>query len=90
MPVRPKELGVDLVSVSGHKIQGPKGVGALYVRKGLQIQPLFGKGSQEGGLRSGTENVPGIAGFGAALRAPGGRDRRGAGAPSLAAGAAHH
>ncbi len=69
MPVRPKELGVDLVSVSGHKIHGPKGVGALYVRKGLQIQPLFGKGSQEGGLRSGTENVPGIAGFGAALRA---------------------
>ena len=68
LPVRPRELGADLVSVSGHKIHGPKGVGALYVRKGLQIQTLFGRGSQEGGLRPGTENVPGIAGLGVALR----------------------
>jgi cysteine desulfurase len=63
-----KEWGVDLLSVSAHKIHGPKGAGALYVRKGLDIPPLLYGGGQELGLRSGTENVPGIVGFGAACR----------------------
>jgi len=56
----------DLLTVSGHKIHGPKGVGALYVRKGLTIHPYLIGGGQERGLRSGTENVPAIAGFGVA------------------------
>lgn len=68
IPVRPRELGADLVTLSGHKIHGPKGVGALYRRKSVPLAPLFGQGSQEGGVRPGTENVPGIAGLGAALR----------------------
>ncbi len=58
--------GIDLLSVSGHKIHGPKGVGALYVRKGLNVLPYLFGGGQERGLRSGTENVPAIAGFGIA------------------------
>ncbi|HYE67971.1 MAG TPA: cysteine desulfurase family protein [Anaerovoracaceae bacterium] len=58
--------GIDLLSVSGHKIHGPKGVGALYVRKGLNVLPYLFGGGQERGLRSGTENVPSIAGFGIA------------------------
>ena len=58
--------GVDLVSVSGHKVCGPKGIGALYVRKGLSIPPFLVGGGQERNVRSGTENVPGIAGFGKA------------------------
>lgn len=58
--------GIDLLSVSGHKIHGPKGVGALYVRKGLNVQPYLIGGGQERGLRSGTENVPAVAGFGEA------------------------
>ncbi len=68
IPVAPEELGVDLLSVSAHKLHGPKGIGALYCRKGVQLQPLFGRGTQERGLRSGTENVPGIAGLGAAIK----------------------
>jgi len=56
----------DLLSLSGHKIHGPKGVGALYVRKGLTIHPHLVGGGQERGLRSGTENVPAVAGFGVA------------------------
>ena len=63
MPVQPEKLGVDMISVSAHKIHGPRGVGFLYVRKGLRIQPLIFGGGQEDGLRSGTENVPGICGF---------------------------
>ena len=61
-----KKWGVDLLSISSHKIHGPKGVGALYVRKGIPMHPLIFGGGQEQGFRSGTENVPGIAGFGIA------------------------
>ncbi|QIA27193.1 cysteine desulfurase [Thermaerobacter sp. PB12/4term] len=68
MPVRPRAWGVDLLTLSAHKIHGPKGTGALYVRRGVRIQPLLTGGEQEGGLRPGTHNVPGIAGFGVAAR----------------------
>ena len=67
IPVDVEELGVDLLAVSAHKLHGPKGVGALYVRKGLQLDPLIKGGGQEHGLRAGTENVPGIVGFGKAV-----------------------
>ncbi|MGM0568188.1 MAG: cysteine desulfurase family protein [Elusimicrobiota bacterium] len=68
-----KDLGLDLLSVSAHKINGPKGVGALYVRKGLKIKHLFAGGHHEKNIRPGTENVIGIAGFGrAAVDAAGG------------------
>ena len=66
LPIEIKENGIDLLSVSGHKIHGPKGVGALYVRKGLTLQPNQYGGGQEHGMRPGTENVPAIAGFGIA------------------------
>ncbi|MBI4121001.1 MAG: cysteine desulfurase [Parcubacteria group bacterium] len=59
--------GIDLYAVSAHKLHGPKGVGALFIRKGVKIQPLLNGGGQEYGLRSGTENVPGIVGFGKAV-----------------------
>ncbi len=59
-------LDVDLLTVSAHKIGGPKGIGALYVRRGVELEPLVHGGGQEWGLRSGTENVPGIIGFGRA------------------------
>jgi len=61
------ELGVDMLSLSAHKINGPKGVGALYVRRWSGIKPFQDGGGQEGGMRSGTENVPGIVGFGKAI-----------------------
>lgn len=60
------ELNIDLLSVSGHKFSGPKGVGALYIRRGTHISPLFHGGGHERGRRSGTENVPAIAGMGKA------------------------
>lgn len=66
IPVNLKNLGVDTYSFSSHKIYGPKGCGALYIRNGLDIDPLVIGGGQERGLRSGTENVPGILGFGKA------------------------
>ncbi|MBU1136772.1 aminotransferase class V-fold PLP-dependent enzyme, partial [Patescibacteria group bacterium] len=65
---RVDNLGVDLLSLSGHKIYGPKGVGALYIRKGTAISPLIRGGGHEKGMRSGTENVAGIAGLGEAIR----------------------
>ena len=68
IPFTPKGLGVDLLSISGHKVHAPKGVGALYVRKGLKLPPLIRGGGQEGGLRSGTEATSQIAAFAAAAR----------------------
>lgn len=62
------KLGVDLLSMSGHKIYGPKGVGALFVRKGVNIHPFIHGGHQERGMRAGTENTSGIIGFGEAVR----------------------
>ena len=62
-----EELGVDLLSVSAHKLHGPKGVGALYAARDVKLEPLVKGGGQERGMRAGTENVPGIAGFGRAV-----------------------
>ena len=61
--IYPKKMGIDLLSVSGHKIHGPKGVGLLYVNEKIRIVPILFGGEQQRGLRSGTENVPGIAGL---------------------------
>jgi cysteine desulfurase len=66
IPINVKELPVDLMSVSGHKLHGPKGVGSLYIRKGTSIKGFMHGGAQERGRRAGTENVAGIVGFGAA------------------------
>lgn len=68
LPVRAERLNADLISLSAHKFHGPKGVGALYVRKGTRLDALICGGSQERGLRAGTENVPGIVGLGKAIR----------------------
>ena len=66
--IRPKKQGIDLLSVSGHKIHAPKGVGFLYIRDGVKIRPILFGGGQQKGMRSGTENVPGCIGLGVAAR----------------------
>jgi cysteine desulfurase len=68
IPVDVRALGVDLLSISAHKIYGPKGVGALWIRRGLRLSPLVTGGKHERNRRAGTENVPGIAGFGVAAQ----------------------
>lgn len=68
VPIDVKAMNIDLLSLSAHKINGPKGVGALYVRSGLRLTPVITGGGQERNLRSGTENIPGIVGLGEAAR----------------------
>ena len=68
MDLKPKRDGIDLMSVSSHKFHGPKGAGFLYIREGISIQPIIYGGGQQRGLRSGTDNVPGVAGMGLAAR----------------------
>jgi cysteine desulfurase len=68
IPIDVDALGVDLLSMSAHKFYGPKGIGALYVRRGTPLEPVYTGGSHECGLRPGTENIPGIVGFGEAAR----------------------
>ena len=68
LPFSTKTLGADLISVSGHKIHAPKGIGALYIRSGVRLRPLIVGGAQEDGRRAGTENVPYICAFGEAAR----------------------
>ena len=67
LPLDVEALGVDMLTLSSHKVHGPKGVGALYVRKGVRLESLVHGGGHEGGLRSGTMNMPGIAAFGRAM-----------------------
>ncbi|MDU4696994.1 MAG: cysteine desulfurase family protein [Paenibacillus sp.] len=77
LPISLADSGIDLYSLSAHKLRGPKGVGLLYVREGLQLAPLLAGGGQEGGYRSGTENIPYIVAFSKALRlAAEGREAR--------------
>ncbi|HID25030.1 MAG TPA: cysteine desulfurase NifS [Thermoplasmata archaeon] len=66
IPIDLKKLHIDMLSISSHKIYGPKGVGALFVREGVKLQPILHGGGHETGLRSGTENIPGIVGLGKA------------------------
>lgn len=68
IPIDVEEAGIDLFTISGHKLHGPKGSGALYVRDRLELIPIFEGGGQERGLRSGTENVPAITGMGKAIK----------------------
>jgi cysteine desulfurase len=63
IPAKVDDLGVDLLSISSHKLHGPKGVGALYIRNGTPVEPMMQGGGHERGMRSGTENVPGIIGL---------------------------
>ena len=67
MPIDVKKMKIDFMTINAHKLYGPKGIGALYVKKGLKIQPLIHGGGHEFGLRSGTENVPAIVGFAKAV-----------------------
>jgi len=87
LPFSARGLGADMISVSGHKVHAPKGIGALYVRKGLKLPPLILGGGQEAGLRSGTESMPLIAAFAAAVRA--GRDGLDSAAEHMAALKSH-
>ncbi len=66
MRIRPRKMGIDLLSVSGHKIHAPKGIGFLYRKEKTKLKPMLYGGGQQGGLRPGTQNVPGIAGLGEA------------------------
>jgi len=66
IPIDTKDMKVNLLSLSGHKLYGPKGIGCLYVKKGTPLVPLIHGGHQEGGRRAGTENIPGIVGLGKA------------------------
>lgn len=66
--VYPKRMGIDLLSVSAHKIHGPKGIGFLYIKDKVKVKPIIYGGEQQKGMRSGTENVPGIAGLGQAVK----------------------
>ena len=66
--IYPKRMGIDLMSISGHKIHGPKGIGVLYVNEKVKIKPILFGGHQQKNVRSGTENVPGIAGIGVAAK----------------------
>ena len=66
LKINVKDTDIDIMSISAHKIYGPKGVGALYIKEGLTIRPLAMGGGQERDIRSGTENLPGISGFGVA------------------------
>lgn len=79
LPINITEQNIDLLSLSAHKLHGPKGVGALYIRRGIRLQNLIDGGAQERGRRAGTENVAGIVGLGAALaEACSGREQRAA------------
>ena len=71
IPTQVDELNVDLLTVAGHKLYAPKGIGALYVRRGVRLEPLIHGAGHEGGRRAGTENVPSIAGLGEACRIAG-------------------
>ena len=66
--IYPKRMGIDMLSVSGHKIHGPKGSGFLYIDEKVKIRPLILGGGQQNGMRSGTDNVPGIAGLSLAAK----------------------
>ena len=68
VPINVDELGIDMLSSSGHKLNGPKGIGFLYIRTGVKIRSFIHGGAQERKRRAGTENVPGVAGFGAAVK----------------------
>lgn len=69
VPFSAKRLGADMITVSGHKIHAPKGIGALYIKTGVKIKPYIMGGAQESGLRAGTEAMPQIAGLRQSLRA---------------------
>ena len=69
IPIKTADLNADLITVSGHKVHAPKGVGAMYIKKGIRVNPRMLGGGQEKGMRSGTESVPLISAFGAAVRA---------------------
>ena len=76
IPVDVRALGVDLLSLSAHKFNGPKGAGALWIKRGTRMQPILTGGKHERNRRAGTENVPAIAGLGVAARAGGGKAGR--------------